>query len=95
MISKLNGYTIEELLGSKARIRILKILAIHNELSITSIINKARLNHSNVLKHLNYLKRVDLIQEKNFGRIRIYRYKNENIKARSLKKFIEIWETSF
>ena len=95
MISKLNGYTIEELLGSKARIRILKILAIHNELSITSIINRARLNHSNVLKHLNYLKTVDLIQEKKFGRIRIYRYKTENIKARSLKKFIEIWETSF
>ena len=95
MIPKLNGYTIEELLGSKARIRILKILAIHNELSITSIIKRARLNHSNVLKHLNYLKKVDLIQEKNFGRIRIYRYKTENIKARSLKNFMEIWENSF
>ena len=95
MITKLKDYTIEELLGSKARIKILKILAIHDELSITSIIKRARLNHSNVLKHLNYLKRVNLIQEKNFGRIRIYRYRTENLKARSLKKFIEFWENSF
>lgn len=94
MITRLKDYTIEELLGSKARIKILKILAINEELSITSIIKRTRLNHSNVLKHLNYLIGVDLIQEKKFGRIRIYRYKIENLKARSLKKFIEIWEGS-
>jgi DNA-binding transcriptional ArsR family regulator len=95
MITNQKDYTVEELLGSKARIKILKILAIHDELSITSIIKRAKLNHSNVVKHLNYLKGVNLIQEKNFGRIRIYRYKTENLKARSLKKFIEIWEGSF
>jgi len=94
-MTKQKQFKIEELLGSKARIKILKMLAIHSELSITSIINKTRLNHSNVLKHLNYLKRVNLIQEKKFGRIRIYRYKTENIKARSLKNFIEIWEGAF
>ena len=42
MITELKDYTIEELLGSKARIKILKMLAIHDELSITSIIKKAR-----------------------------------------------------
>jgi len=87
--------SIEDLLGSKARIRILKTLAKNIELNISYIIEKTRLNHSNVLKHLNILKEVNLVQEKRFGRIKIYRYKEENLKARSLKKFIEIWEGEF
>jgi predicted transcriptional regulator len=88
-------YSIEDLLGSKARIKILKTLAINNELNISLIISVTKLNHSNVIKHLNILKSFNLIQEKKFGRIKIYRYKTENIKARSLKKFIEIWEGVF
>ena len=90
-----NHHSIEELLGSKARIRILRILAKKIELNISFIINKTRLNHSNVLKHLEILKNLDIIQEKRFGRIKIYRYKEENIKARYLKKFMEIWEGEF
>lgn len=86
---------IEDLLGSKARIKILKSLAFNSELNISSIISKTRLNHSNVLKHLNLLESYNLIQKKKFGRIKIYRYKDENIKARSLKKFIQIWEGSY
>ena len=83
---------IEDLLGSKARIKILKSLALNGELNISLIISKTRLNHSNVVKHLNLLESYNLIQKKKFGRIKIYRYKDENIKARSLKKFIQIWE---
>ncbi len=83
---------IEDLLGSKARIKILKSLALNGELNISLIISKTRLNHSNVVKHLNLLESYNLIQKKEFGRIKIYRYKDENIKARSLKKFIQIWE---
>lgn len=94
MIKKQNEFLIEDILGSKARVKILKILADSSELSISSIISNTRLNHSNVVKHLTLLKKVGLIQEKNFGRIRIFRYKIENIRARSLKKFIEIWESS-
>ena len=83
---------IEDLLGSKARIKILKMLALNNELNISLIIAKTNLNHTIVLKHLNFLKQTNLVQEKKFGRIKIYRYKNENVKARYLKRFIEIWE---
>lgn len=92
---KSKKHLIEELLGSKARLKILKTLALNEELNISLIISKTKLNHANVLKHLNFLKSVNLIQEKKFGRIRIYRYKTENIKARSLKNFIEIWERDF
>ena len=95
IIEQRERYLIEDILGSKARIKILKILALNGELNISSIISKSRLNHSNAIKHLNFLKSLDLIQEKRFGRIRIYRYRDENIKARSLKKLIEIWEARY
>ena len=86
---------IEDVLGSRAKIKILKTLAENNELSITQIIRNTRLNHSSVTIHLNHLKLLNLVQEKNFGRIKIFRYKNENLKAKSLKKFIEIWEGEY
>lgn len=85
-------FLIEDLLGSRARVKILKILAIKKELNISSIIKEANLNHKNATKHLQYLKKVNLIQQKNFGRIKIFRFKNENLKAKSFKNFLEIWE---
>ncbi len=86
---------IEDLLGSRAKVKILKILAKFDELTISLIIKKTKLNYTCVLKHLNFLKMHDLIQEKKFGRIKIFRYKSENIKARSLRNFIEIWEGDY
>ncbi len=84
-------FLIENLFESKARIRILNILVKEKELNISSIINKTRLNHTNILKHLNFLKTRDLIQENKFGRIRIFGYKNERIKTRALD-FIHLCE---
>jgi DNA-binding transcriptional ArsR family regulator len=86
---------IEDLLGSRARVKILKILAKFDELTISLIIKKTKLNYTCVLKHLNFLKLHNLIQEKKFGRIKIFRYKSENMKARSLRNFIEIWEGDY
>ncbi|MFX1575362.1 MAG: ArsR family transcriptional regulator [Promethearchaeota archaeon] len=83
---------IENVLGSKARVKILKTLARNKELTLSLIINNTRLNYSNVVKHLNYLKKINMIQEKRFGRIKIFRYKIENIKARGFKNFLDIWE---
>ncbi|MFX1377766.1 MAG: winged helix-turn-helix domain-containing protein [Promethearchaeota archaeon] len=90
-----NKNLIEDLLGSRARVKILKILAKFDELTISLIITKTRLNYSCVLKHLNFLILHNLIQEKKFGRIKIFRFKLENMKARSLKNFIEIWEGDY
>ena len=83
---------IEDLLGSRARVKILKALAINEELTISLLIKKTKLNHVSVTKHLRYLMDVDLVQEKKFGRIKIYRYKLENIKARSFLNFLTTWE---
>ena len=58
-------------------------------------LSRTNLNHSSVIKHLDFLKKINLIQEKNFGRIKILRFKIENLKAKSFKKFVEIWEGDY
>ncbi len=83
---------IEDLLGSRARVKILKVLAINEESTISILIKKTKLNHSSVAKHLKYLKDVNLVQEKKFGRIKIYRYKIENIAAGLFLKLLRTWE---
>ncbi|NHJ41041.1 MAG: winged helix-turn-helix transcriptional regulator [Asgard group archaeon] len=83
---------IEEVLSSKGRILILKILAEMEELNISAIARVTNLNHSTATQHLEFLTKAGLVQEKKFGRIKIFRYRSEDIKARSLKKLFEIWE---
>lgn len=84
---------LDHVFSSKGKAKILELLAINNELNITEIVKRSSLNHSNVVQHLNFLKKINFIQEKKFGRVRIFRFKIENIKARALKKLIELWGT--
>lgn len=89
---KIIEYAIEEVLSSKGRVVILKTLAEMEELNISAIARVANLNHSTATQHLNFLTKAGLVQEKRFGRIKIFRYCTENLKARSLKRLFEIWQ---
>lgn len=83
---------IEELLSSKGRVKIIKILAMAGELNISEIARRAKLNHEATAQHLNFLKRLGLIQEKRFGRIKIYRFKIENMSAKILINLFRSWD---
>jgi DNA-binding transcriptional ArsR family regulator len=85
---------IELLFSSRGRIKILRLLAECGELNISEIARRAQLNHSTTRRHLRFLERAKLVQEKTFGRIRIFRYKIENLRALALRRFIELWEKS-
>ncbi len=87
-----SNFKIEVVLGSRAKVKILKELAKAEELTISLLIKKTKLNHSVVSKHLRQLTSLNLVQEKKFGRIRIFRYKIEEPKARSFRTLIDIWE---
>lgn len=83
---------IELLFSSRGRIKIIRLLAECGELNISEIARRTKLNHSTTRRHLYLLERAKLVQEKTFGRIRIYRYKIENLRALALRRFIELWE---
>jgi DNA-binding transcriptional ArsR family regulator len=86
--------TIEDIFSSKGRVRILKILSEAGELNISEIARRVELNYTTTNQHLNVLKGAGLIQEKRFGRIRIFRFNYEYPRAQAIKNLIDFWETN-
>ncbi|MFW9925178.1 MAG: winged helix-turn-helix domain-containing protein [Candidatus Thorarchaeota archaeon] len=85
--------SIEELFSSKGRVKVLKELVDSTELNISEICRRVGLNHGTTKSHLRVLVESGLIEEKAFGRIKIYRYRIEDLRARSLKNFLELWQS--
>ena len=87
-----SNFKVEDVLGSRARVKILKELAKKEELTMSLLIKSTKLNHSIISKHFNQFKNLNLVQEKKFGRIRIFRYRIEDPKAKIFRNLIDIWE---
>jgi DNA-binding transcriptional ArsR family regulator len=83
---------IEDVLSSKGRVKILRILAEIRELNISEIARRAGLNYATTNQHLQVLERHKLVRHKTFGRIRIFRYNEENPRAIMIKQLIDLWE---
>ncbi|MBS7246954.1 MAG: winged helix-turn-helix domain-containing protein [Candidatus Jordarchaeales archaeon] len=84
---------LEDVFSSKGRVRVIRVLAKAEELNISEIARRANLNYRATNNHLKALRNAGLIQEKRFGRVRIFRFKSENTKALALKQLVEAWET--
>jgi len=85
---------IEDIFSSKGRVRILRILVEIEELNISEIARRAGLNYATTNQHLQALENAGLVRHKRFGRIRIFRFNEEDSRAKIIKKLIENWETN-
>ena len=85
---------LEDIFQSRGRIKILKILAKEGELNISEIAKRAHINHNSTRYHLNFLAKAKIVQEKKFGRIKIYRFRIEDFKVKAIKTLFDIWEVS-
>jgi len=83
--------SIETVFSSKGRVKILKILVEIGELNISEIARRAKLNYTTTNQHLQVLETSGLVKHKNFGRIRIFRFNQDNPRARSIKELMEEW----
>ncbi len=83
--------SLEVVFSSIGRAKILELLAKNNEMNISEIIRRTSLNHASATRHLKSLGDLGFIQEKIFGRIKIYRFRSEDINARALKNLITLW----
>lgn len=83
---------VEEVLSSRGRVRMLRILLSVGELNISELARRAGLSHVAAALHVDVLKRAGLIEEKQFGRIRILRAKLEDPRVQALKKAFELFE---
>ncbi|MEM2419912.1 MAG: winged helix-turn-helix domain-containing protein [Candidatus Bathyarchaeia archaeon] len=83
---------IEEVLGNRLRLKILKVLSQLKELNISEIARKTCASHKAVKEHLKILEKEGILQHKKFGRIHLYRYDEGSAKAKALKALVEAWE---
>jgi len=83
---------IEEVFSSKGRVKILRILSEIGELNISEIARRAGLNYATTNQHLQILENNKLVRHKTFGRIRIFRFNEENPRARMIGQLMEFWE---
>lgn len=86
--------SIEDVFSSRGRVRILKILVEVGELNITEIARRARLNYSATNRHLVALREMRIIEEKTFGKIRIFSFKSEDPRTRAIKALMDLWHSS-
>ncbi|NPA70040.1 MAG: winged helix-turn-helix transcriptional regulator [Crenarchaeota archaeon] len=85
--------SLEELLASKTRLRILKVLFKHGELNITKLTKMTDLNHKVVQYHLDILKEYGIIEEKQIGRIKIVKVRDKDPKVARLRDlFLQLFE---
>lgn len=68
--------------------RIVKVLSENEELTITQIELKARVNHRTALLYLGILRENGFIEEERIGRVRVYRINRDNDKIMGLIKFL-------
>ncbi|MEM2466879.1 MAG: winged helix-turn-helix domain-containing protein, partial [Candidatus Bathyarchaeia archaeon] len=82
---------MEEVLGNKFRLKILKTLNQMGELNISEIARRIGANHKTTVEHLKILEEEGILQHKNFGRIRLYSFSVNSARAKAIKNLIESW----
>ncbi len=82
----------EIILANRGRVRILALLVKEGELNITAIRKQTKVDYPQLSQALDVFKATEIVEEKNYGRIKIYRLKIENPLARAIKKFFDFFE---
>ena len=84
--------SVETVFSSRGRVKILKILVEIGELNISEIARRARLNYTTTNQHLQVLEESGIVHHKNFGRIRIFMFNDDDPRAMMIKDFISEWD---
>jgi DNA-binding transcriptional ArsR family regulator len=82
---------VEEVFSSKPRMKILKLLSRLGALNVSDIARRINLNYSTTNQHLKLLESEGILQQRVYGRIRIYKFNNGSPKAVAVQNLIETW----
>jgi len=83
---------IEEVFSSKPRMKILKLIWKLSELNVSDVARRVGLNFTSTSRHLKILTEEGILQERTYGRIRMYRFNAGSPKAKAVENLIEAWE---
>jgi DNA-binding transcriptional ArsR family regulator len=83
---------LEEVFSSKPRMKILKSILKLGELNVSEVARRIGLNFTATNKHLQVLEDEGILQQRTYGRIRLYRFNQVSDKAKAIQHLIEVWE---
>jgi DNA-binding transcriptional ArsR family regulator len=93
-LMKLPQSGIEDALCSKTRLKILKLLMLSEELTVSVIARRVGVNYRLASTHLEALESEDVLTHVLFGkRVRYYKFKESN-RARAIKALIKVWSVN-
>ncbi|MEM1928075.1 MAG: winged helix-turn-helix domain-containing protein [Acidilobaceae archaeon] len=84
--------SLEDVVSSKGKLKILKILMKRSQANITRIVRETGLRYELALRHLEELKKMGLVEERRYGRLRIFEINHRNPRVGLLKEVIDILE---
>jgi predicted transcriptional regulator len=82
---------LEAVFCSKSRMKILKLIYQLGQLNVSDVARRLKLNFASTSEHLKVLESEGILQERTYGRIRMYRF-SEGAKAKAVVGLIETWE---
>lgn len=85
---------LEEVFSSKPRMKILKLIYALGSLNVSDVARRIKMNYASTASHLKILETEGILQERKYGRIRMYRFNQGSTKAKAVAALIEVWEKS-
>jgi len=83
---------VEVVFSSKPRMKILKLIARLGALNVSDIARRINLNYATTNQHLKLLEAEGVLQQRAYGRIRMYKFNEASPKAKAVQNLIETWE---
>jgi len=83
---------LEEVFSSKSRMKILKLIYQLGQLNVSDVARRLKLNYASTSEHLKVLESEGILQERTYGRVRMYRFNEGSAKAKAVQNLIDAWE---
>lgn len=83
---------LEDVFSSKLRMKILRLIFELGSLNVSDIARRLNTNFTSSAEHLKLLAAEDILEERLYGRVRMYRFKEGSAKAQAVQKLIEAWQ---
>jgi DNA-binding transcriptional ArsR family regulator len=83
---------LEEVFSSKPRMKILRLIYTLGSLNVSDVARRVKMNYAATAEHLKVLEAEGVLQERTYGRVRMYRFNEGSAKAKAVAGLIEAWE---
>lgn len=83
---------LEEVFSSKVRMKILELIYNLGSLNVSDIARRLNTNYSSTSEHLKVLEAEDILEERVYGRVKMYRFNESSSKAKAVQNLIDAWQ---